>query len=59
MESITDRNLFLATWLQPEQHRVHLGSGVRGDSAAANGLHLELDIDAIKDLDGNYLANLQ
>ena len=59
VESITDRNLFLATWLQPEQHRVHLGSGVRGDSAAANGLHLELDIDAIKDLDGNYLANLQ
>jgi hypothetical protein len=58
-EKITDRNLFLATWLNPEQHRVHLGSGVRGDSASANGLHLELDIDAIKDLDGTYLANLQ
>jgi hypothetical protein len=58
-EKITDRNLFLATWLNPEQHRVHLGSGVRGDSASAHGLHLQLDIDAIKDLDGNYLANLQ
>ena len=58
-ENIGDRNLFLASWEPPEQHHVHLGSGVRGDSSAAEGFHLELDVDAIRDLDGTYLASFQ
>ena len=57
VEDITDRNLFLASWNMPEQHRVHTGKGVRGNSSAAIGWHLELDIDALKDLDGTYLPN--
>lgn len=57
-ENVTDRKLFLATWDPPEQHRVHLGSGVRGNSSAVDGWHMQLNVDAIKDLDGMYLEKL-
>ena len=58
--NIHDRNLYLTTWVMPQQHHVHLGdSGARGDVAAARGFRVELDIDAVKDLDGTYLTNFQ
>ena len=57
---VHDRKLHLTTWEMPDGHHVHLGvSGARGDTSAARGFHLELDIDAIKDLDGTYLTNFQ
>ena len=33
VDKIDDRKLHLTTWKQPDHHRVHLGTGVRGDSA--------------------------
>jgi len=59
-ENIHDRRLRLTTWEMPEQHHVHLGvSGARGNADAARGFRVELDIDAIKDLDNTYLASFQ
>ena len=55
VDKIDDRKLHLTTWKQPDHHRVHLGTGVRGDSAAAFGYHVQLDVDALKSLDGSYL----
>ena len=57
VDNISARNLFLATWTLPESHRVHIGKGVRGDSSAANGWHLEIDIDALTVLDDKYLPS--
>ena len=55
VDKIDNRKLHLTTWKQPDHHRVHLGTGVRGDSAAAFGYHVHLHVDALKSLDGSYL----
>jgi len=42
----------------PERHRVNTGAKM-AVSLAAEVPHIELDIDALEDLDGTYLATFQ
>ena len=42
----------------PENHRVYTGSKVGSVTAVAEAPHWEIDVDAITDLDGNYMPDL-
>lgn len=57
---LSRRKLFLSTWSLPERHMVYTGAKIAVSAASAEDVpHVELDIDAIEDLDGTYLATFQ
>lgn len=59
-QDINYRKLFLSTWSLPERHMVYTGAKIAVSAASAEDVpHVELDIDAIEDLDGTYLATFQ